>query len=255
MPELSLNEIVLLFLCGAGGALVKDIITDNSLVMPQLVKGKLVLGFIGSVVVGGFVGYFVDNSPITAFFAGFTGFAALSALMPKGAVASAPFNQSDLPIASQASTSTSLKISKPFFGNYAITQKFGDNPSWYSANGFAGHFGIDFATPYDTPILACDAGEVSRVGFTSGNGFFCELRHSWGSSLYCHFSKVCTLQIGDTVAKRAEIGLAGNTGAVRPAPTPEKPHAGTHCHFSITMSGITNTPYKNYIDPTPFFEK
>jgi hypothetical protein len=60
---------------------VKDILQDNKIVLPKLENGSLALGFIGSCAIGGVVGYFVDGNPLTAFTAGFTGYAALEALI------------------------------------------------------------------------------------------------------------------------------------------------------------------------------
>ena len=73
----------ILFLAGAAGALSKDIFKDNKLVMPKFEDGSLVLGFIGGIVIGGVVGFYVDGSFQTAFLAGFTGYQLLEALLPK----------------------------------------------------------------------------------------------------------------------------------------------------------------------------
>ena len=67
-------------MAGAAGALVKDIIRDNSLVMPHYQNGKIVLGFIGGLLIGGFAGYLVDNNPTTAFLGGFTGYQIIQSL-------------------------------------------------------------------------------------------------------------------------------------------------------------------------------
>jgi hypothetical protein len=76
-------EIFLLFLAGAVGALVKDIVVDNKIQLPQVLDSTLVLGFIGSMFVGGFVGWAVDGSYITAALAGFAGLTAIENLLPK----------------------------------------------------------------------------------------------------------------------------------------------------------------------------
>jgi FtsZ-binding cell division protein ZapB len=41
-----------------------------------------------------------------------------------------------------------------FEGNYAVSQYYGNNPSYYSQFGFAGHEGVDWATPTGVKILA-----------------------------------------------------------------------------------------------------
>ena len=62
-----------LILAGAAGALVRVLVDSGCLLLPKVVDGKLVLGFIGSMVVGGFVGYVVDGSIVGAGMGGFIG--------------------------------------------------------------------------------------------------------------------------------------------------------------------------------------
>ena len=83
MGETSILTIVSLLFSGAIGALVKEIIGDNKLQLPRIQNGDLVLGFIGSLIIGATVGYLVDHSALMAFFAGYTGFSALSSLVPR----------------------------------------------------------------------------------------------------------------------------------------------------------------------------
>jgi murein DD-endopeptidase MepM/ murein hydrolase activator NlpD len=145
-----------------------------------------------------------------------------------------------------------FKIAYPTTEIYDITQGFGLNPSIYAKWGYAGHFGLDFAAPHGSPVLACDDGQVSRAGFTTGNGNFVELKHAWGSSLYMHFKDPPAIAVGQAIKKGQEIGKVGNTGYVIPAPTKERPLAGTHLHFSIKVNGIKNTPFNDFVDPTPY---
>jgi len=147
-----------------------------------------------------------------------------------------------------------FKILYPFYGNYKITQRFGENADIYKPMGYAGHFGIDFATPFGTKIYACDSGEICRSGFTSGNGNFIEIKHEWGKSLYMHFKNKPIFKVGDKVDKISILGHAGNTGFVIPTPTKSKPYAGTHLHFSIKLLGVSNPNYKNFIDPHDYLK-
>ncbi len=148
---------------------------------------------------------------------------------------------------------TNFKISKPFLGNYRITQKFGENPSFYGQWGYAGHFGEDYATPIGTEILAVDQGVVSRAGFSSGNGYFVEIKHSWGYSLYCHMKAIPPVKVGNLVKRGDCIGLSGNTGIVIPKPTKENPNAGAHLHFSMKVFGVKNAAYLDFVDPADYF--
>lgn len=80
--EHNLYTMIGLLLMGALGAIVKDILEDGAIKLPSIVRGKLFLGFFGSVLIGGVVGYLVDHSPLMAFFSGYTGFSALKNLVP-----------------------------------------------------------------------------------------------------------------------------------------------------------------------------
>jgi len=74
--------IFLLYLfAGFLGAVLKDIVQDNKLVMPKVVDGALVLGFIGGGIVGGAVGVLVDGSFISAMLAGYAGSSVLRSLV------------------------------------------------------------------------------------------------------------------------------------------------------------------------------
>jgi hypothetical protein len=75
-------EYLIVALGGAAGALVKLIIADNFLVLPKKIDGKLSLGFLGSLLIGAFVGYMIDGSFVTAAMAGFTGFSVIENLVP-----------------------------------------------------------------------------------------------------------------------------------------------------------------------------
>jgi hypothetical protein len=82
MGDTSFLIVISLLLCGAAGAIAKDILNDGCLELPHIANGSLFLGFFGAVLLGAAIGYFVDHSPITAFFAGYTGFSAIEHLNP-----------------------------------------------------------------------------------------------------------------------------------------------------------------------------
>jgi len=77
------TRIIILFVAGALGSLIKDIIEDGKLVLPKKNMGELSLGFLAGMVTGGVVGYLVDNNPATAFLAGYTGVSVVQALNMK----------------------------------------------------------------------------------------------------------------------------------------------------------------------------
>lgn len=147
-----------------------------------------------------------------------------------------------------------IKIIKPFAENFRLTQGFGENPSLYKKWGYAGHFGLDWALPIGTALLACDVGFVKTINTTKENGNYIILNHWWGSSILLHMREKSTLQIGERVEKGQFIGWSGNTGFVIPAPTKENTKAGAHVHFSIKVAGLENKEYNNYVDPTPYID-
>jgi len=78
-----MNEILIIACGGATGALLKEILQDNNLKLPQITKGQLNLGFLGSIIVGAFVGYAIDGGFLTAAMAGYAGFSIIEQLIPK----------------------------------------------------------------------------------------------------------------------------------------------------------------------------
>ena len=75
------DTFLYLFIAGLLGALIKDITIDNVLTLPKIKDGKIILGSLGGAIVGGFVGYLVDHSVITAFMSGYAGTSILTTLM------------------------------------------------------------------------------------------------------------------------------------------------------------------------------
>ena len=79
-------QILYLFLAGACGALVKDVLQDNCIVLPDIKNHTLTLGFLGAMIVGGFVGWAVDGSLLVAALSGFVGYQAIEDLLPRKSV-------------------------------------------------------------------------------------------------------------------------------------------------------------------------
>lgn len=63
------------------GALASDLIKDNSIELPKKEAGKICLGSLGGLIIGGIAGYLIDGSPLTAFMAGFTGISVIKGLV------------------------------------------------------------------------------------------------------------------------------------------------------------------------------
>lgn len=75
-------EVIGFLVAGAFGSLARDCIKDNKLKLPKVVNGELLLGFIGSMVIGAFVGWAVDGSFLTAALSGYVGISAITHLLP-----------------------------------------------------------------------------------------------------------------------------------------------------------------------------
>jgi len=75
------TETFIIFLGGVIGAFLKDILTDGCIELPYISGKKLSLGFLGGWMLGGFAGYFIDGSFVTAAMAGYTGSSIIQSIM------------------------------------------------------------------------------------------------------------------------------------------------------------------------------
>lgn len=75
------EELIIAGICGIAGALAKDIFVDNAISLPKKDGEKLILGSLGGLIIGAFVGIILDGSPINAFAAGFAGIAILQSII------------------------------------------------------------------------------------------------------------------------------------------------------------------------------
>ena len=76
-----MSNLLLIFLAGIAGAVVKELLDDNALELPKKIDGKLCLGSLGGFLIGGVAGYLIDGSPLTAFLAGYSGTGVLTSLI------------------------------------------------------------------------------------------------------------------------------------------------------------------------------
>lgn len=120
---------------------------------------------------------------------------------------------------------------------YVLTSDFGMRISPISGK-WKMHNGIDMAAPLGTPIYACKAGVVSKIGKldpTYGN--YVLLKHSNGmTSMYAHMSDVL-VEEGKAVSSGQTIGKVGLTGQT----------TGPHLHFEIKLNGSAQDP-KGYFN-------
>jgi murein DD-endopeptidase MepM/ murein hydrolase activator NlpD len=96
------------------------------------------------------------------------------------------------------------------------------------------HTGVDWATPYGTPIFASGNGVVEKVGPEGGYGKYVRLKHNNGyETAYGHMSAFAKgMEIGKRVRQGQVIGFVGSTGM----------STGPHVHYEILVNG-------RFVDP------
>ena len=76
-------DLFIYIIAGGLGSLAKDLVKDNSIQLPSFQNGKYNLGFIGSMIIGAFIGYVVDHNPITSALGGYVGISVLNNILPQ----------------------------------------------------------------------------------------------------------------------------------------------------------------------------
>ena len=152
------------------------------------------------------------------------------------------------PNPSPPSLSSIPSLHFPFYGRYSISFDFGAVSTdetiqkKYQEWGIVGHDGLDFGLPEGTEVLSCDEGVVTQAGDNGDFGISITIKHSWGTSIYCHLQSFGVL-VNDHVSKGHVIGASDQTGFAK-AP---------HLHFGIQPNNPdTNNGYLGYINPAPY---
>ncbi len=151
----------------------------------------------------------------------------------------------------------------PFKGEYAISQKFGQNLNdFYQKDGLLGHTGIDWAMPTGVPVISPCDGRVSHksTDLKKGEGVKID-----SDEIFQYNGQACKLEctmwhlkdesivvkVGQKVKVGELLGLSNNTGQ----------STGPHLHFSVRpLSTDGNSPlawsngYRGAIDPMPYLE-
>lgn len=129
-----------------------------------------------------------------------------------------------------------MKVFRPVAADIKISSKYGQRIDPVTKVPEAMHYGVDFATPVGTPVVAAVTGKVDRAGYQN------EEDHSLGFGLrvrqianidgklcqvyYGHLSHV-DVEPGQDVVAGTRIGLSGNTGK----------SSGPHLHFEVRPDG------------------
>jgi len=96
------------------------------------------------------------------------------------------------------------------------------------------HEGVDIHTPAGRPVYAADDGTVVLVSWMRGGyGYHVIVNHGDGlETLYAHLSSI-DVEVGQKVAKGAEVGKVGSTGR----------STGPHLHFEVRENGVRRNPF------------
>jgi murein DD-endopeptidase MepM/ murein hydrolase activator NlpD len=94
------------------------------------------------------------------------------------------------------------------------------------------HYGIDYAVPQGTPVLAAAPGVVTVAGERGDAGRAVAIEHAHQiETVYFHNSQLL-VSAGERVERGQRIALAGRTGLA----------TGSHVHFGVKIAG-------SYVDP------
>jgi murein DD-endopeptidase MepM/ murein hydrolase activator NlpD len=116
-----------------------------------------------------------------------------------------------------------------------VTSPFGDRKDPV-VNIFRVHTGVDWGTPYGSPIFASGNGEIEKIGLEGGYGKYIKIRHANGyETAYGHMSAFArNLDEGSHVRQGQVIGYVGSTGL----------STGPHVHYEIMINGRFIDPMK-----------
>jgi len=98
------------------------------------------------------------------------------------------------------------------------------------------HWGVDWAAPRGTPILASGSGVVEKAGWSTGNGQQTVIRHANGyETSYSHQSQIAKeVKPGARVRQGQVIGYVGSTGL----------STGNHLHYEVSVNGTRVDPLR-----------
>jgi len=115
-----------------------------------------------------------------------------------------------------------------------ISSFFSDSRFHPIKNRHIPHYGVDFAAPTGTPVVAVADGTVSKAGWHGGNGRLVRIRHDGTyESAYAHLSRIASgVTAGSRVRQGQVIGYVGSSGLA----------TGPHLHFVMYRNG-------QYVDP------
>jgi murein DD-endopeptidase MepM/ murein hydrolase activator NlpD len=126
----------------------------------------------------------------------------------------------------------SLPLSAPT-EHFQLASGFGKRKDPFT-DRWAMHYGLDFAAPFRTPVLATAPGTISFAGRKGPYGRLVEIDHGLGiKTRYAHLQKILVKK-GQEVSFREKIGLMGSTGR----------STGSHVHYEVLFKDNPQDPEK-----------
>ncbi len=136
-----------------------------------------------------------------------------------------------------------IKVYRPVAAEFPISSPFGPriDPVTKVVGSF--HYGIDFAVPMGTPIVAAVTGKIVHAGWENtenleqGFGFYVRQSVSIDEKqyniYYGHMSDI-TVVVGQELIAGTRIGLSGNTGKT----------TGPHLHLECRPVNGKGVPFE-----------
>jgi murein DD-endopeptidase MepM/ murein hydrolase activator NlpD len=126
-------------------------------------------------------------------------------------------------------------------GGSCSSCSFGGSMRWPVAGGHIsqyfhyGHYGLDIAAPYGTPVLAGAGGSVIFAGWRDNGGGY-QVWISHGNGVYTTYNHMSSVSVGGgaSVGAGQQVGRIGATGWA----------TGPHLHFEVWMGQIWNGGYR-----------
>jgi murein DD-endopeptidase MepM/ murein hydrolase activator NlpD len=129
----------------------------------------------------------------------------------------------------------SLPLSPPL-DSYSIESGFGLRNDPFTRKGTM-HEGLDFVNETNTPVLSTAPGVVVYAGSRGTFGLMVEIDHGLGITTRYGHLRAISVNLGQEVAYRQEIGRLGSTGR----------STGPHVHYEVRVDGKP-------LDPAKFLE-
>jgi len=118
-------------------------------------------------------------------------------------------------------------------------------------------YGASFVAPFDFKVVAEESKEktVGYYGQDAPSGGYIDIVDSTGK-FFLHFQHNCAnrLKVGDVGKAGDIIGYMGNAGQCLPAPTPDYPVDGTHCHLTMALLGVGPNGNGIRVDPRIYID-